>query len=115
MKPWSPELTRSGDGLRLTVLKERLLREHLKEAVEPSLDRLLRLAASEAEALAWQTPVPLLVMPTLLEEKLNTVRLYSDRQRHLLCRQPTAGRRPGSALAVPPPDPVPTLLLDSIR
>jgi hypothetical protein len=42
--------------------------------------RLLRLAAGEAEALAWSTPFPHLFLPVLLDEKLDAVRRYLARQ-----------------------------------
>lgn len=82
MKPLSA-LTHPGHcvaGLRLATLKERLLREYLAQTPGAFSERWLRLAANEAEALAWQTPVPLLIFPALLQEKLTTVGHYATRQ-----------------------------------
>ncbi len=42
--------------------------------------RLVRLALNEAEAMAWQTPVPALVFPLLAEEKLAALLFWSRRQ-----------------------------------
>jgi len=42
--------------------------------------RVLELALNEAEALAWQTGVPELVLLTLAEEKAAGVALWRDRQ-----------------------------------
>lgn len=70
----------------LARLKDRLLQEKLPEHTEPDLERLVRLAATEAEALSWLTPFPLLVLPVLLDEKLEGVQRYAKRQRRLLRR-----------------------------
>lgn len=86
MNTWSPDLRSSVGGLRLAALKECLLRQHLADRPEPRVERLLRLAAGEAEALAWQSPVPLLLMPILLEEKLERVRRYVATQSDVLER-----------------------------
>jgi hypothetical protein len=45
--------------------------------------RVLELAFKEAEALAWQTGVPELVLLTLAEEKAAGVALWHDRQEAL--------------------------------
>jgi len=50
-------------------LKRRLLAETLAVAEQPELNAPLRRAANEAAALAWVTFYPLLVFPTLFEEK----------------------------------------------
>jgi len=42
--------------------------------------RLSRLALNEAEALAWQSGIPLLVFPALAEEKIRAVRAWRDYQ-----------------------------------
>lgn len=67
----------------LTRLKGRLLRQLLAETENPRLQVGLRRAAAEAESLAWLTPVPLLVLPALLEEKAREARLYATRQAEL--------------------------------
>lgn len=68
----------------LVRLKERLLGERLPEDTEPSLRRLARLEATEAEALSWLTMVQLLVFPVLLDEKLAGLHRYAIRQRSVL-------------------------------
>ena len=56
----------------LERLKARLLRRELARAIGLELNAPLRRAANEAAALAWVTTVPLLVFPTLFEEKVRT-------------------------------------------
>jgi hypothetical protein len=58
--------------------------------------RLVQLTLNEAEALAWQTGVPDLVFPTLAEEKLRRLRLWSARQRAIRFA-PLFGAVPGHA------------------
>src|SRR6266498_3573949 len=53
----------------LERLKNQLLRERLSESPQPRFNSQLRQAATEAAALAWVTPFPLLVFPALFEEK----------------------------------------------
>ena len=64
----------------LERLKDRLLREHLKNVSDPEQNALLRRAANDAAALVWLTPFPLLLFPTLLEEKARTALLQRRRQ-----------------------------------
>ena len=45
--------------------------------------RLLRLTLNEAEALAWETGFPHLILPSLAMEKLNTAATWQVRQRVL--------------------------------
>jgi hypothetical protein len=66
--------------MALTLLKKRLLRRLLADSANPQLHAGLRRAAAEAESLAWLTNFPLLVLPTLLEEKARNARLYASRQ-----------------------------------
>ena len=61
-------------------LKNRLLAETLDEAQQPELNVLLRRAANEAAALAWVTYYPLLVFPTLFEEKARAAVRQAKRQ-----------------------------------
>lgn len=68
---------------RLRHLRQRLVREWMvrnPEVPATPWERLIGLSAIEAEALAWQTNAPLLVLPVLLEEKLDDVRRYAARQ-----------------------------------
>lgn len=66
-------------------LKSRLLAGRLQEAVTRG-EASLRNAASEAAALAWTTPFPLLVFPALFEEKAATAILQARRQARILKR-----------------------------
>jgi hypothetical protein len=75
----------------LEQLKARLLGQLLEKAAEaePGLHAALRRAANEAAGVAWFTPFPLLVFPTLLEEKAAKARRQQERQRQI--RQRTQG------------------------
>jgi hypothetical protein len=53
----------------LEQLKSRLLRAALHEATDAESYAPLRRAATEAAAVAWMTPFPLLFLPVLFEEK----------------------------------------------
>jgi len=46
-------------------------------------EQLLRLALNEAEALAWQTPYPHLVFPTLAREKAQAVASWEAHQQSI--------------------------------
>ncbi len=61
---------RSDGQAHLPRLKLRLLGERLDANSTPDSARPLRQAANVAEALAWETPYPLLVFPCLFEEKV---------------------------------------------
>ncbi len=67
-------------------LKSRLLAERLEQNWEPELNSQLRRAANEAAALAWVTPYPLLVFPTLFEEKAEVAVRFVERQAQVLQR-----------------------------
>ena len=64
----------------LERLKEELIREALGRAESPAIQEPLRKAGHDAAALAWTTPFPLLVLPELLREKLETARRYVAKQ-----------------------------------
>ena len=70
----------------LERLKERLLREWLASVPAPELNAPLRHAGNDATALAWATPVPLLVLPELLKEKAEAALRYVSRQAALRLR-----------------------------
>ncbi|HPU57718.1 MAG TPA: hypothetical protein PLH97_15775 [Verrucomicrobiota bacterium] len=70
----------------LERLKARLLREYLNEHPEPGFNGYLRRAANEAAALAWMSPFPLLVFPTLFEEKAEAALRHAERQAHVRLR-----------------------------
>jgi hypothetical protein len=76
----TPSRDRQRTAQALSDLKDRLLQSRLAQISDAELVRLLRLAAGEAEALAWQTPFPLLLLPVLLEEKLEAGQTYLARQ-----------------------------------
>jgi hypothetical protein len=67
----------------LEQLKTRLLRPLLAAVTEPGMGLALRRAANDAASAAWFTPFPLLVFPTLLEEKAASARLRQERQRQI--------------------------------
>jgi hypothetical protein len=70
----------------LEALKARLLRQLLAGDVTADLNVRLRRAANEAAALAWLEPYPLLVFPTLLEEKARTAQKQANKQRKVYQR-----------------------------
>jgi len=70
----------------LEQLKARLLRQILAGDVTADLNVRLRRAANEAAALAWLEPYPLLVFPTLLEEKAGTAKKQVAKQRKVYQR-----------------------------
>jgi hypothetical protein len=67
----------------LAQLREALLSGFLGQTANPVLRVALRRAALEAESLAWLTPIPLLVLPALFEEKAREARFYASRQAEL--------------------------------
>jgi hypothetical protein len=62
-------------------VKETLLAEARNTLTAP--EQLLRLAVSEAEALAFQTRYPQLVFADLAEEKIQRTALWNERQYQL--------------------------------
>ena len=75
--------TRATESLALAGLRNRLVQEELNRASAEPLKRLVRLAAAEAEAQAWLTSFPLLLFPSLLEEKVSEAHRYVARQRRV--------------------------------
>jgi hypothetical protein len=69
----------------LDDLKERLLRGLLVAVLDPEENALLRRAANEAVALVWLDPFPLLLFPTLLEEKARAA--FRQRRRQFRVRR----------------------------
>jgi hypothetical protein len=78
-----PAPFRAREEAELEKLKAQILTERLGENREPQLESLLRLAANEAAALAWVTRYPLLVFPTLFDEKAEAALLRADRQKQI--------------------------------
>src|SRR2546429_1116877 len=64
---------------RIEQVKQAILAE-FRDVFEAN-EHLLRLALSEAEAIAWQTDYPFLVFPTLATEKAQAVAAWHARQR----------------------------------
>jgi hypothetical protein len=77
---------RGSQDTDLEQLKARLLRQLLNGDVTADLNVRLRRAANEAAALAWLEPYPLLVFPTLLEEKARTATKQVAKQRKVYQR-----------------------------
>jgi hypothetical protein len=71
---------RAGQTTELEQLKERLLRQYLQNNPSPDQNAPLRRAANDAAALAWLTPVPLLLFPALFEEKARAALVQRGRQ-----------------------------------
>ena len=80
VKPAPPADLRARQEAELERLKDRLLLGFLAEIEEPMLNTYVRRAATEAAALAWVTPYPLLVFPGLFEEKARGALLQAERQ-----------------------------------
>lgn len=80
VKPVPPAPFRAKQEAELERLKARLLSERLAALGDPQVCGPLRLAASEAAALAWVTRYPVLFFPVLFEEKAETALLRADRQ-----------------------------------
>src|SRR5580658_647369 len=89
ISPLAPVPVRGAAETELEQLKARLLRPLLAPVEEPELNTALQRAANEAASVAWFTPFPLLVFPTLLEEKAERVRRQQERQREI--RERTQG------------------------
>ena len=84
-----PNATRSGRtalNAEFEGLKNRLIEQHLTAVSDENLAPALRRAAMDAAALAWGTPVPLLVLPELLQEKAVDARRRTVRQAAILRR-----------------------------
>lgn len=78
--PTPPATLRAIEENELERLKKRLLDERLARIEQLGLTARLRRAANEAAALAWMTAFPLLVFPTLFEEKTRAALLQAQRQ-----------------------------------
>ena len=72
---------------QLEQLKERLLEPILNSVESAALAQELRRVANEAAALAWFTVCPILVLPTLLEEKVRSALKRWARQETIRHRQ----------------------------
>ena len=70
----------------LDRLKDHLLRPLLEKTSNESAEAALRRAGTEAAALAWTTPFPLLFLPALLAEKVDRAEKHLERQKTILER-----------------------------
>jgi hypothetical protein len=80
---------RERETTELERLKDRLLLELLRQGGDLEQDILLRRAAQDAAAIAWATRFPLLVFPTLLEEKARAARRQHRRQQQIRRQSPS--------------------------
>ena len=83
VEPRPPAPFHTGQQAELERLKARLLAERLAGRWSLPLAYQVRRAANEAAALAWVTRYPLLVFPTLFEEKAQTALLRAERQEQI--------------------------------
>ncbi len=83
VQPAPPVPFRALHETALEQLKARLLQERLDAAADPELYAPLRRAANEAAALAWTSPVPLLVFPELFEELARAAIRQLERQKRI--------------------------------
>src|SRR3954470_19517942 len=82
VRPEPPAPFRALQENEFEKLKAQLLEERLAEDGR-ELSSYLRRAANEAASLAWVTAYPLLVFPTLFEEKANAVTIQAERQHQI--------------------------------
>ena len=64
----------------VACLRKKLMRRFQQGPYRRLPARLLHLAVTEAEALAWTTPEPLLFFPALAEEKVESLFRWAQRQ-----------------------------------
>jgi hypothetical protein len=83
IRPEPPAPFRALQETEFERLKLQLLEERLAEEPNPGLNSYLRRAANEAAALAWVTAYPLLVFPTLFEEKANVAATQAQHQKQV--------------------------------
>jgi hypothetical protein len=79
----SPAPWRARQEAELERLKAQLLAERLEGRGNPQAHSQLQFAAEEAAALAWVTRYPLLVFPSLFEEKADAALLRAERQEQI--------------------------------
>ena len=88
VRPVPPAPFRATQETEFERLKNRLLTEKLLATAQPALNAPIRRAANEAAALAWVTFYPLLVFPTLFEEKIRTAVRQVERQARIYTSSP---------------------------
>jgi len=72
--------------MELDSLKDKLLRPLIEKTGDQQAEAVLRRAGTEAAALAWTTPFPLLFLPALLDEKVDRAEQHLARQKTILER-----------------------------
>ena len=77
---------RGAAEIELDGLKERLLQPLIEKTSDQQAEAAVRRAGTEAAALAWTTPFPLLFLPALLAEKVDKAEQHLARQRTILER-----------------------------
>jgi hypothetical protein len=77
---------RGATETELDSLKARLLKDLLGRMPQLDAATPMRRAANEAAALAWLTPFPLLVFPTLFEERARQLKLQLGKQSRVRAR-----------------------------
>lgn len=86
LKPAPAAPFRAVQETRFERLKNLLLDERLDTLADPTFNSYLRTAANEAAALAWVSPYPLLVFPTLFEEKADSALQLAEKQEEVFER-----------------------------
>lgn len=81
-------ISRATENNELERLKARLLRQTLNQVASSGTDGFILQAAKEAAALAWSTRFPLLVFPTLFDEKVHAAEAQMRRQISVRRRSP---------------------------
>ena len=80
LRPVPPASFRATEENEFERLKKELLARQLARTGAAELNAPLRRAANEAAAIAWNTLFPLLVFPTLFEEKVAETVRHAQRQ-----------------------------------
>ncbi|MCD6339913.1 MAG: hypothetical protein J7M29_11105, partial [Verrucomicrobia bacterium] len=75
--------SRAEQTAALEAVKSGLVRRHTLYAPDTAFVPAIRRAADEAASLAWTTPCPLLVLPLLVEEKVQEARRMVERQQQI--------------------------------
>jgi hypothetical protein len=83
IRPEPPAPFRAVQENEFEKLKLQLLEERLALEPNPALNSYLRRAANEAASLAWVTSYPLLVFPTLFEEKATAAAAQARHQKNV--------------------------------
>jgi len=88
VQPAPPAPFRATQESEFERLKNRLLTETLLAVARPEMNAAIRRAANEAAALAWVTFYPILLFPSLFEEKTRTAIRQAYRQARIYTPNP---------------------------